>query len=98
LASRIFSTPLLTPRFSIIFPHFTISDEVFSPVVIWFSFSRAFIVCSMSFHRPTIKFVSWEAFQDDLQKRECSYEMLKLPLAKNFAENDSLAALATWLI
>jgi hypothetical protein len=39
-----FSTPLLTPRFSIIFPNFAISDEAFSPVVIWFALSRAFIV------------------------------------------------------
>jgi hypothetical protein len=29
-----FSTPLLTPQFSLIFPNFSINDEVFSPVVI----------------------------------------------------------------
>jgi hypothetical protein len=44
LVSRIFSTPLLTPQFSLIFPNFSINDEVFSLVVIWFTLSRAFIV------------------------------------------------------
>jgi hypothetical protein len=39
-----FSRPLFTPRFLIIFPNFAINDEVFSPVVISFAFSRAFIV------------------------------------------------------
>jgi hypothetical protein len=38
------STPLLTPRFSIIFPNFAINDEGFSPVVISVALSRAFIV------------------------------------------------------
>jgi hypothetical protein len=46
LANRVFShsTPLLTPRFSIIFSNFAINDEVFSPLVIWFAFSRALVV------------------------------------------------------